>query len=269
MISKADNGTDKPTINKRQSFSSFIVAECASGINQARRHPAPVAAIQISAAGIGNSAQARDRSGIDSANAASAASTVVAADPNADIHMSGAAASRRITAETSHNAISTNAVAATAASHISALTAGDRSLRIGRRCAARSRIRCSWPLLGWAGDTVLLSLPERGPQRLERAMQIDLERALRALRQRRGVGQRPVLQDQMLHRFPLSLRQSRKRPIDARRVVGVLNTPRGVGARIDLRLVIEWCVHFAQSLTTGAAQMVDCAALRNHLQPGG
>src|SRR5215813_2256367 len=121
MISKADNGTDNPTINNRQSFSSFIVAECVSGINQARRHPAPVAAIQISAAGTGNSAQARDRSGIDSSNAASAASTVVAAEPPADIHMSGAAVSRRITVETSDNAISANATAATTASHISAL----------------------------------------------------------------------------------------------------------------------------------------------------
>src|SRR5262249_15095419 len=141
-----------------------------------------------------------------------AARIAVNVDPVAASHMSGAARSRCPRAETSATMASTIAVATTPASHVNARTPGDLRRCTGARSLAREPIRRS---VGESvSEGVFMALFPRLhfiPKRLQRAMQIDLERARSAPRQRGGIRERTLLQHEMLHGFPLACRQTRDR----------------------------------------------------------
>src|SRR5262245_11021283 len=108
--------------------------------------------------------------------------------------MSGAAPSRSPSAERSAITASMMAVEATAASHVSARTLGGRSRRTGARSVARSRIRRTFAESVFEDVSIAL-FPGLNSiaQHLQRAMQIDLERARGAPCQGGGVDERTLL----------------------------------------------------------------------------
>jgi hypothetical protein len=129
--------------------------------------PAPAAAER---------AQARDRPGRLSSNAANAAVAIVATEPSTASHMSGIAVMRRHIAVTSANIAIATATAATSMSQISARSAGGSSGRTGRRSATSAPIRRSLE------SSISISAIHLEAQRAQRPMQVHLERSFAAPR---------------------------------------------------------------------------------------
>src|SRR3974390_3006300 len=100
-------------------------------------------------------------------------------------------------------------------------------------------------------------------------MQIDLERALGAPGQRGGVGERTVLQNEMLNRLALPHRQARERASDGAGRVYVSYPQRWIGRLIDMTFERERRVHLAHVLPAGAAQEIDRPPVGNDAQPRG
>src|SRR5262245_49284550 len=194
MMSNADSGTANPTIKIRQSRASLKSAACVPGTNHVRRQPTTLATIHNRAAGSGSSTHVRRASGRLSGKTAMAAKIAVNVGPVTESHMSGAALSRSPSAERSPITANMIAITATTASHVSALTLGGRSRRTGTRSVARSRIRRSFTESEF--EDVLMALFPRLDsiaKRLQRTMQVDLERARGAPRQGGRVGEQALL----------------------------------------------------------------------------
>src|SRR5215475_855847 len=98
-------------------------------------------------------------------------------------------------------------------------------------------------------------------------MQIDLERAGTTARQRCGIGERALLQHEMLHRLTLTWRQTRYCTGDDARGICVDEPPCWIGALIGMIFERERRVHFAQILATDTAQEIDRAPVCDHAQP--
>src|SRR6185437_14292662 len=225
-ISAADNGTEKPTMKTRQSRVSPIAATCVPGKMYARRQPSPLAPSQSAKAGNGSSAQARDRSGRLNSNAANAAAAAVAAEPTTASHMSGVAIRRCHIAARLANAASAAASATTSASQMSARNGGDHKGRTGCRFAAKAPISRSCGRS--RASAIVGSGIELQPQRLERPVQVDLERTLAAAGQCRGIVERFFLQHEMAHSVALALRQLCHGGLDPSGVLTALDSGREV-----------------------------------------
>src|SRR6476660_1345220 len=163
--------------------------------------PRPLAPTHNASAGSSSKAQARDRSGRLSSNAANAAVAIVATEPSTASHMSGIAVMRRHIAVTSANIAIATATAATSMSQISVRSAGGGSGRTGRRSATSAPIRRSLE------SSISISAIHLEAQRAQRPMQAHLERSFAAPRQYRGVGQRSLVNHEMLDSLALARRQ--------------------------------------------------------------
>src|SRR5882672_2842905 len=150
----------------------------------------------------------------------------VNAEPVTASHTSGAAARRCPSAERSAIMARMTAVAATITSHENVRTLGGRSRRTGVRSAERSRIRSSCAESAFEGAFMAL-FPEFhfNAKGLQRAMQIDFERAPGAPGQRGGVGKRALLEYEKLHCFALARRQGGERAGDGAGRVGLSEPP--------------------------------------------
>src|SRR3954469_13040573 len=138
-----------------------------------RQQPQELAPTQSANGGSGSKAQTGDRSGTESRNAAKPASSAVKPAPTSSAYSPGPPASLRDTVPTPPTHASATAVTATAPIQTSARTHGERSRRTGRSSPASDRISASAPS---RSDIAAQPLP----QRLQRPMQVDLERDLRA-----------------------------------------------------------------------------------------
>ena len=101
------------------------------------------------------------------------------------------------------------------------------------------------------------------------AMQIDLERALGAAGQRRGVGERALVQHETLHRLALARRQACERMSEGTCGLGLSEPSRWIGRFIGMVFKRERCVHLAHVLPAHTAQEIDCPTIGDDGQPRG
>jgi hypothetical protein len=84
-------------------------------------------------------------------------------------------------------------------------------------------------------------------------METDLERALGAAGQRRGVGERALVQHEALNRLALARRQACERMNDGTCGLGLSEPTRWIGRFIGKIFERERCVHLAHVLPANTA----------------
>jgi hypothetical protein len=92
-------------------------------------------------------------------------------------------------------------------------------------------------------------------------MQIDLERALGAMGQLRGVGERALVQHDALHRLALARRQVCERISKITCGLGLSEPSRWISRFIGMVFERERCVHLASVLPADTAQKIDRPAV--------
>src|SRR5262245_61046973 len=98
-------------------------------------------------------------------------------------------------------------------------------------------------------------------------MQIDLERARGTPRMRCRIGERPLLQHEMLNRFTLARWQTCEGAGDGPGGIDVNEPLRWVGCLIGMVFICDRCVHLAHVLPADSAEEIDRPPVADDTQP--